>query len=109
MWLVLREVTSVLYVFPFFYCLYFCGYSIFMIASSMDRAPLPSDSKTIMGPGLAVVGTPDSASDVAASARGARELSLVAKWHGDGYCTHRLDVQGASPTCVCLDTGRRGS
>ena len=42
------------------------------------------------------------------SARGARELSLVAKWHGDGYCTHWLDARGASPTCVRHDAGRRG-
>jgi len=42
-----------------------------------------------------------------ASARRARDLSLVAKWNGDGYCTHRLDVQGASPICVCHDAGRR--
>jgi len=37
-----------------------------------------------------------------------RELSLVAKCHGDGYCTHWLDAQGSSPTCVCHDAGHRG-
>jgi len=41
------------------------GYSIFMIARSIDRAPLPSDNKSTVGPGFAVVGTPGSPSDVA--------------------------------------------
>ena len=48
-----------------FYRLYFGGYSIFMIARSIDPAPLPSDNKSTMGPGFAVVGTPGSPSDVA--------------------------------------------
>ena len=48
-----------------FYRLYFGGYSIFMIARSIDLAPLPSDNKSTMGPGFAVVGTPGSPSDVA--------------------------------------------
>ena len=157
MWLALWEVTSVLYICLFFYRLYCGGYSIFMIARSIDPAPLPPDNKSTMGPGFAVVGTPGSPSDVArtkvllphlegdsvhfivrlrsiatywlfnqrhsshiwwsstgysflprASGRRAREMSLVAKWHGDGYCTHWLDAQGASPTCLCHDAGRRG-
>ena len=48
-----------------FYRLYFGGYSFFMIARSIDPAPLPSDYKSPMGPGFAVVGTPGSPSDVA--------------------------------------------
>ena len=43
-----------------------------------------------------------------ASARGARELSLVAKWHCDGYLIFELDPLGATPTWVCDDAGRRG-
>jgi len=35
-----------------------------MIALSIDPAPLPSDDKSTMGPGFAVVGTPGSPSDV---------------------------------------------
>jgi len=50
---------------PFFYRLYSGGYSIFMIARSIDPAPLPSDNKSTMGPGFALVGTPGSPSDVA--------------------------------------------
>ena len=65
MWLALWEDISVLYICPFFYRLYFGGCSIFMIARSIDPAPLPSDNKNTMGPGLAVVGTPGSPSDVA--------------------------------------------
>ena len=65
MWLALWEDISVLYICPFFYRLYFGGCSIFMIALSIDPAPLPSDNKNTMGPGLAVVGTPGSPSDVA--------------------------------------------
>ena len=143
MLIALWEVTSALYICPFFYRLYFGAYSIFPIARSIDPAPLPSDKKSSMGPGFAVVGTPGSPSDVAptkvllprllgdsvrfivrlrsvatswfvnqrhlyhifwssgaysclprASARGYQELSLVPKWHGDGYCTHWLDAQG---------------
>ena len=45
--------------------LYFGGISIFMIARSIDLAPLPSDNKSTMGPGFAVVGNPGSSSDVA--------------------------------------------
>jgi len=48
-----------------FYRLYFGGYSIFMIARSIDPAPLPSDNISTMGPGFAVVGTPGFPSDVA--------------------------------------------
>jgi len=48
-----------------FYRLHFGGYSIFMIARSIDSAFLPSDDKSTMGPGFAVVGTPGSPSDVA--------------------------------------------
>ena len=48
-----------------FYRLYFGGYSIFMIARSIDHAPLPSDNTRTMGPGFAVVGNPGSRSDVA--------------------------------------------
>jgi len=48
-----------------FYRPYFGGYSIFMIARSIDPAPFPSDNKSTMGPGFAVVGTPGSPSDVA--------------------------------------------
>jgi len=104
-----------------------------MIARSIDPAPLPSDNKSTMGLGLAVVGAAGFPLDVArakglrprllgdsvrfivrlrsvasswlvnqrhkyhiwwsirgypclprASARGARELSPVSKWHGDG-------------------------
>ena len=58
MWFALWEVTSVLYICPFFHRLYFGGYSILLIARSIDTAPLPSDNKSTMGPGLAVVGTP---------------------------------------------------
>jgi len=65
LWLALWEVNSVLYICPFFYRLYFGGYSIFMIARSTDPAPLPSDHKSTMGPGFAVVGTPGPPSDVA--------------------------------------------
>jgi len=65
LWLALWEVNSVWYTCPFFYRLYFGGYSIFMIARSIDPAPLPSDNKGTMGPGFAVVGTPGSPSDVA--------------------------------------------
>ena len=54
-----------MYVCPFFYRLYFGGYSIFMIARSIDPALLPSDNKSTMGPGFAVVGTLGSLSDVA--------------------------------------------
>jgi len=36
-----------------------------MIARSIDPAPLPSDNKSTMGPGFAIVGTPGSPSDVA--------------------------------------------
>jgi len=36
-----------------------------MIARSIDPAPLPSDIKSTMGPGLAVAGTPGSHLDVA--------------------------------------------
>ena len=57
----LPSCISVLYV----YRLYFGGYLIFMIARSIDPAPLPSDNKSTMGPGFAVVGTPGSPSDVA--------------------------------------------
>ena len=64
MWLTLWEVTFVLSIWPFFYCLYFGGYSILTIARSIDPAPFPSDNKSAMGPGLAVVGTPGSQSDV---------------------------------------------
>jgi len=53
------------YIGPFFYGLYFGGYSIFMIERSIDPAPLPSDNTSTVGPGLAVVGTPGSPSDVA--------------------------------------------
>ena len=63
--LALWEVTSVLYICPFFYRLYFGGYSIFMIARSIDPAPLPSDNENTMGPGFAAVGTPGSQSDAA--------------------------------------------
>jgi len=38
---------------------------MFMTARSIDAAPLPSDNKSTMGPGFAVVGTPGSPSDVA--------------------------------------------
>jgi len=48
-----------------FYRLYFGGYSFFMIARSIDPAPLPSDNESTMGPGFAVVGTSGSPSDVA--------------------------------------------
>jgi len=48
-----------------FYRLYSGDYLIFMIARSMDPAPLPSDNKCTIGPGFAVVGTPGSPSDVA--------------------------------------------
>jgi len=65
MWLALWEATSVLYICPIFYRLYFGGYSIFMIARSIDPTPFPSDNKSTMGPGFAVVGTPGSPSDVA--------------------------------------------
>ena len=34
-----------------FYRLYFGGYSIFMIARSIDPAPLPSENRSTMGPG----------------------------------------------------------
>jgi len=37
---------------------YFGGYSIFMIARSIDPAHFSSDIKSTMGPGFAVVGTP---------------------------------------------------
>ena len=50
---------------PSFNRLYFGGYSIFMIARSIDPAPFPSDNKSTMGPGFAVVGTPGSPSGVA--------------------------------------------
>ena len=65
MWLALWEATSVLCICPYIYRLYFGGYSIFMIARSIDPAPLPSDNKSTMGPGFAIVGTPGSPSDVA--------------------------------------------
>ena len=65
MWLALWEIASFLYIFPSFYRLYFGGYSIFMIARSIDPALLPSDNKSTMGAGLAVAATPGSPSDVA--------------------------------------------
>jgi len=64
MWLALWEVTSVSYICPFFYCLYLGGRSIFMIARSIDPAPLSSHNKSTMGPGFDVVGTPGLPSDV---------------------------------------------
>jgi len=65
LWLALWEVNAVLYICPFCYRLYFGGYSIFMIAPSIDPAPLPPDNRSTMGPGFAVVGTPGSPSDAA--------------------------------------------
>jgi len=62
--LALRDVSSVLDICTFFYRLYFGGHSTLMITRSIDPAPLPSDNKSTMGPGLAVVGTPGSPSDV---------------------------------------------
>jgi len=59
-----RLLTSCISVLSF-HRLYFGGYSIFRIARSIDPAPLPSDNKSTMGPGFAVVGTPGSPSDVA--------------------------------------------
>ena len=59
------EVTSVLYICPFFCRLYSGGYSIFGITRSIEPAPLPSDNKSTMGPGIAAVGTPGFPSDVA--------------------------------------------
>jgi len=50
---------------PSFYRLYFGGYSIFLIARSIEPAPLPSDNKSTMGPGFPVVRTPGTPSDVA--------------------------------------------
>jgi len=46
---------------------YFGRYFIRLIARSIDPAPIQSDNKSTMGPGLAVVGTPGSPSDVARS------------------------------------------
>jgi len=48
-----------------------------MIARSIDPAPLPSDNKSIMGRGFAVVGTPGSPSDVA------RTKVLLSRFRGD--------------------------
>jgi len=53
------------YICPFFYHLHFGGCSIFMMALSIDPAPLSSDKKSTMGPGFGLVGTPGSLSDVA--------------------------------------------
>jgi len=69
----------------FFYRLYFGGYSIFMIARSIDPALLPSDNKSTMGPGFAIVGTAGSPSDVA------RAKVLLPRLKGDSVrCFVRL-------------------
>ena len=65
LWFAVWEVTSVLYICPFLNRLFFGGFSMFMIARSIDLAPLLSDNESTMGPGFAVVGTPGSPSDVA--------------------------------------------
>jgi len=65
LWLALWEVNSVLYICPLFCRPYFGGYFIVLIARSIYPAPLPSDNKSTMEPGFAVVGTPGSPSDVA--------------------------------------------
>jgi len=64
LWLSLWEDTSVLCICSYFYRLYFGGFSIFRIARSIDPAPLPSDNRSTVGPGLAVVGPPGSLSHV---------------------------------------------
>ena len=85
LWLALWEVTYVLCIRSFFFRLYFGGYSIFMIARSIDPAPLPSEYISSMGPGLAVVGTSGSPLDVA------RTTVLLPRLLGDSVrCIVRL-------------------
>jgi len=89
----LWEATYVLYICPFLYRLHFRGFSIVIIAESIDPAPLPPENESTMAPGIAVVGTLGSPSDVA------RAKVLLPRVLGDSV---RFIVRLRSVATYCL-------